>query len=307
MTLASAVTVLRKDGLSRDRPRVRAAGPIRLAVLLMLMFASGVLLILERVEHKGLRSFRAASMDLLSPVLEAAAQPVYAARRLRHQLNAYLDLMTEMDHLKAENQQLKQWRWRAQELETEVRDYRKLLLAVDDSSYGFATGRVIADGRSPFVHTTLINIGRAQGVTNGYAVVDSEGFVGRIVETGDRSARVLLFTDINSRVPVEIGAEAVRAIMRGDADSPPVLEFLPSDKTIAVGDEIKTSGQDGLLPRGLPIGQVVKADQSFRVAPRVKLDQVDFASVLFYAAPGLELANGGAGATSGETVAARSR
>ncbi len=276
-------------------------------MLLALMFASGVLLILERVEHKGLRSFRAVSMDVLSPVLEAASQPVYYAQRLRRQLNTYLDLSTEMDHLKAENQQLKQWRWRAQQLETEAREYRKLLLAVDDSSYGFATGRVIADGRSPFVRTTLINIGRAQGVTNGYAVVDSEGFVGRIVETGEHSARVLLFTDINSRVPVEIGADGVRGIMRGDADNPPVIEFLPSDKAIAAGDEIKTSGQDGLLPRGLPIGQVVKAEQSYRVAPRVKLDQVDFASVLFYAAPGLELANGGAAGAGGETVAARAR
>ena len=138
-------------------------------------------------------------------------------------------------------------------------------------------------------------------------MVDSEGFVGRIVETGEHSARVLLFTDINSRVPVEIGADGVRGIMRGDADNPPVIEFLPSDKAIAAGDEIKTSGQDGLLPRGLPIGQVVKAEQSYRVAPRVKLDQVDFASVLFYAAPGLELANGGAAGAGGETVAARAR
>ena len=167
MSLAAAVAVLRKDGLTRDGPRFRAAGPLGLAVLLALMFASGVLLILERVEHKGLRSFRAISMDVLSPVLEAASQPVYYAQRLRRQLNTYLDLSTEMDHLKAENQQLKQWRWRAQQLETEAREYRKLLLAVDDSSYGFATGRVIADGRSPFVRTTLINIGRAQGVTNG--------------------------------------------------------------------------------------------------------------------------------------------
>ncbi len=308
MTLASAVAILRKDGLSRDRARFRASGPVGLAVLLVLMFLSGVLLVLERVEHKGLRSFRANSMDALSPVLETASQPVYYAQRLRRQVYTYLDLMTEMDTLKAENQQLKQWRWRAQQLETEAREYRKLLLAVDDSSYGFATGRVIADGRSPFVRTTLINIGRAQGVTNGYAVVDSEGFVGRIVETGEHSARVLLFTDINSRVPVEIGPEGVRAIMRGDAENQPVIEFLPSDRTIAVGDEIKTSGQDGLLPRGLPIGRVIKAEQSFRVAPRVRLDQVDFASVLFYAAPGLELANGGtAAAGNGETVAVRAR
>ncbi len=301
------MAVLRKDGLSRDRARFRASGPIGLAVLLVLMFLSGVLLILERVEHKGLRAFRAVSMDVLSPVLEAASQPVYYAQRLRRQLNTYLDLSTEMDHLKAENQQLKQWRWRAQQLETEAREYRKLLLAVDDSSYGFATGRVIADGRSPFVRTTLINIGRAQGVTNGYAVVDSEGFVGRIIETGEHSARVLLFTDINSRVPVEIGPDGVRAIVRGDADNAPVIEFLPSDKTIAAGDDIKTSGQDGLLPRGLPIGRVVKAEQSYRVAPRVNLDQVDFASVLFYAAPGLELANGGQAGASGETIAARAR
>jgi rod shape-determining protein MreC len=307
VSFAPPVAVLRKDGLSRDRPHFRGGGTIGLAVLLVLTFFSGVLLILERVEHKAIRSFRGLSMDVLSPVMETASQPVYYAQRLRRQVGTYLDLMTEMDHLKAENQQLKQWRWRAQQLETEAREYRKLLLAVDDSSYGFATGRVIADGRSPFIRTTLINIGRAQGVTNGYAVVDSEGFVGRIVETGEHSARVLLFTDINSRIPVEIGPEGVRAIMRGDTDGAPVIEFLPSDKTITAGDDIKTSGQDGLLPRGLPVGRVIKVDQSFRVVPRVRLDQVDFASVLFYAAPGLELAGGTAAGSNGETVAVRAK
>ncbi len=293
--------------MSRDRGRRRASGVVGLTALLVLMFLSAVLLVLERVDHKIVRNLRAASFDLVSPVMETASQPVYYAQRLRRQLTSYVDLVAEMDHLKAENQQLKQWRWRAQQLETEAREYRKLLLAVDDSSYGFATGRVIADGRSPFVHTALINIGRAQGVTNGYAVVDSEGFVGRVIETGEHSARVLLFTDINSRVPVEIGAGGVRAIMRGDAESYPVVEFVPSDKAIAAGDEVVTSGQDGLLPRGLPIGRVVKADNAFRVVPRVSLDQVDFASVLFYAAPGLELANGGGLGADTETIAARAK
>lgn len=265
---------------------------LRLAILLGLMFVAVVLMILERVDHKLLHGFRSATFDLISPVLETASAPAIYVQTMRRRVNSYLDLFAELDRLKAENQQLKQWQWKAQQLETETREYRKLLMAVDDSSYGFATGRVIADGRSPFIRTALINIGRAQGVINGYAVVNSGGFVGHIVETGEHSARVLLFTDINSRIPVEIGTGTVRAIMRGDGDSRPVIEFVPSDKTIAAGDDVLTSGQDGLLPRGLPVGRIVRVDNSYRVVPGVDLNQVDFASVLFHAAPGLELVNG---------------
>jgi len=272
-----------------------------------LIFVSAVLLILERVDHGWVRSMRSASFDVISPVMETASGPALFAQHLRRRLAGYLDQAAELEHLKTENQQLKQWQWKAKQLEAETQEYRKLLLAVDDSSYGFATGRVIADGRSPFVRSALINIGRAQGVTNGYAVVNSDGFVGRVVETGEHSARVLVLTDLNSRIPVEIGGDRVRAIMRGDGEGRPVIEFAPADKALAAGDEVITSGQDGLLPRGLPVGTLVKSDHVFKVLPRVDLDQIDFASVLFYAAPGLELANGGTVAAEGNAGMAHTR
>jgi rod shape-determining protein MreC len=297
-----AGTVLPQDDFLRVAGRRRRGGIVHAAVLLSLIFASLVLLVLERVDHKWVRTLRTASFEVISPVLERASQPVMYVQHLRRRFDGYLDQAAEIEKLKTENQRLQQWQWKAKQLEGESQEYRKLLLAVDDSSYGFATGRVIADGRSQFVRSALINIGRAQGVTNGYAVVNSDGFVGRIVETGEHSARVLVFTDINSRIPVEIGADRVRAIMRGDGDGPPVIEFAPAEKTIAAGDEVLTSGQDGLLPRGLPVGALIKADHAFKVVPRVDLAQVDFASVLFYAAPGLELTNGSTAAAEGATA-----
>jgi rod shape-determining protein MreC len=279
--------------------RKRASGLVRLVMLLTLIFASAVLLVLERVDHRWVHVLRTASFGVISPILEQASEPALYVQHLRRRFSEYVDQAAEIERLKAENQQLQQWQWKAKQLETESQEYRKLLLAVDDSSYSFATGRVIADGRSPFVRSALINIGRAQGVTNGYAVVNSEGFVGRVLEAGEHSARVLVFTDINSRIPVEIGGDRVRAIMRGDGDNRPVIEFAPADKAILAGDEVLTSGQDGLLPRGLPIGSIIKADHVFKVVPRVDLDRVDFASVLFYAAPGLELANGATASADG--------
>ena len=299
--------VLPQDGFVRlNRPK-QGGSILRLASLLCLIFVSAALLVLERVDYKWVHVMRAASFDVVSPILERASAPAIYVQHLRHWFNDYLDQVAEIERLKTENQQLRQWQWKAKQLETETQEYRKLLLAVDDSSYSFATGRVIADGRSPFVRSALINIGRAQGVTNGYAVVNSDGFIGRVVETGEHSARVLVFTDINSRIPVEIGADRVRAIMRGDGDGRPVIEFAPAEKAIAAGDEVLTSGQDGLLPRGLPVGSVIKSDRVFKVVPRVDLAQVDFASILFFAAPGLELANGSTTAAQSDPVAAHTR
>ncbi len=166
----------------------------------------------------------------------------------------------------------------------------------------FATGRVIADARGPFVRSALINLGREDGLRIGYAVINGDGLVGRTVDAGESVARVLLLNDLNSRIPVLVGPAGVRGLASGDNSAELQLDFLPDGAALYAGDEVYTSGSDGVLPRGLRVGVVSGAQGAFKVRPYAELNSLDAVSVLFFDTPALTRSDppsvGGAGALS---------
>jgi rod shape-determining protein MreC len=181
------------------------------------------------------------------------------------------------------------WEARAHELERRLADLGALARVVDEPNLRFVTARVIADAVGPFARSVLINGGRDHGIKPGYPVISSDGFVGRVLEAGARASRVLLITDINSRIPVLVGAHGIRGILVGTNGSEARLEHMPERARIATGDEVVTSGTGGLLPGGLRLGSVSAADRR-EVRPHGKLDALQHVSVLFYDAPSTELA-----------------
>jgi rod shape-determining protein MreC len=251
-----------------------------------LYFVCLILLIFSRLENNQIRVMRGLFADLVSPVLQAASQPAIYARRSKEQLVDYLDLFHELDRLKEENQKMKHFKWQAQRLERRLAHMRALLNAVEEPALKYATGHVIADARGPFARSVLINIGRTQGSREGYAVINGDGFVGRVVHSGDNASRAILVNDLNSRIPVLVGPAAVRAVLVGDNSEKPRLEFLPNSIAVFQGDEVSTSGHGGLLPRGLQIGVVVPdSGKGYRVRTHATLSELEYVSVLFFDSP----------------------
>ncbi len=274
-------------------------------LLFALYFASLVLLVFSRLENDQIREVRGIFTDLLSPILHAASQPAIYARRSKEQLVDYLDLFDELDRLKEENQKLKIWQWRAQRLERRLEHMNSLLNAVEETALRYASGHVIADARGPFAKSVLVNLGREQGVRNGYAVVDGDGFIGRIVHSGDTASRAILINDLNSRIPVVVGPAAIRAVLVGDNTNEPRLEFLPDSATVYEGDAVSTSGHGGMLPRGLQIGVVSRSAEPYRVQTNARLGELEYVSVLFYESPVVAAQDGPR--PSGDTVASGER
>jgi rod shape-determining protein MreC len=134
-----------------------------------------------------------------------------------------------------------------------------------------------------FVHSVLVNAGSQDGVARGQAVVTGVGLAGRIATAGTRSARALLITDLNSRIPVTVESSRERAILAGDNSPQPRLAFLPQNAAVAVGDRIVTSGHGGVFPPGVPVGIVSSiADGVVRVAPYVALDRLEHVRIVNY-------------------------
>jgi len=225
----------------------------------------------------------------MTPVLGTLLIPLEPLRWVKRQAKEQWQLSETLLKLRQENIKLRNWQWRALELQRKVDTLNGLARVVEEADTQFVTARVMANSSGAFVRSVLINAGRQQNVRLGYPVVNGDGLAGRIVDAGDSAARVLLLTDLNSRVPVRVGKAGTRAILVGDNGSKPRLDYLPANAKISPGDTVATSGAGGLFPSGLRVGMVVKDSRGIRVRPTSDLDQLEYLSVLFYASPRLEM------------------
>jgi rod shape-determining protein MreC len=119
----------------------------------------------------------------------------------------------------------------------------------------------------------LINVGARDGILDGWATMDGLGLVGRVSGVGERTARVLLLTDVNSRIPVTIQPSGQQALLMGDNSQTPLLDFIEAREDVSPGDRIVTSGDGGLFPPGLLVGQVVETTDG-RLRARLSADLV---------------------------------
>ncbi len=281
---------LRPDLYSRQGGIARRVGA-RQGLLSALVFLSIALLVLSRLQHGYITELRLQMAELMAPALKAALVPLEPVRRVGQRVSAYFEMFNELERLRDENQKLRGWEWRARETERKFVQLGRLANVVEEPGLPFITARVVADSSGPFLRSAMLGAGGRHGLKAGYPAVDANGLVGRILETGEEAARLLLVTDINSRVPVLVGGDAIRAVLTGDNGPAPRLMYLPSEARVAVGDEVYTSGVGGLYPRGLRIGAVIDDGPRLRVSPHARLDNLEYVSVLLYDSPTLSLAD----------------
>lgn len=198
-------------------------------------------------------------------------------------VRSYFFTASENRRLKAEIAELRQWRDRALALQDTNDRYKSLLGLKTDPPIPMASARVVSDSRGPFANTRLADAGSEKGVLVGNPVLNERGLVGRIVGVSRGVSRVLLLTDIASRTPVMIDRTNARAILTGDGGPNPKLEYLRGVDPIQQGDRVVTSGDGGVVPRGLPVGAAVKGlDGRWRVVLFADDAAIDFVRILLF-------------------------
>jgi rod shape-determining protein MreC len=252
------------------------------AAIVSFSLAAVALLALSRLDHSLVRGVRVLLADAATPALAAVLVPLRPVQNAVRTVGNLMDAREEADRLREENQRLKGWEARAREMERRLADVETLVKIVPEQPLAFRTARVVADTGGPFIKIALIDAGRDAGFRSGYPAVNADGLVGRLISTAPRSSRLLLLNDLNSRVPVYIGAKSVRAVMAGDQGPYPKLAHIPLDAKIEVGDEVVTSGVGGVFPRGLRIGTVVDTGDQLRVELHARLDRLEYVSVLLF-------------------------
>ena len=259
----------------------------RFAVLLLISASFGLML-LGKADVAVVERARTAVNDTVAPVLDAASRPIATVADVLREGKELAALRAENAALRRENARLEHWRTVAHRLEAENRALGKLLNLAPEPATSYVTGRVVADSGGAFAHSVLINAGEKQGVVKGQAAMTGDGLAGRVAEVGRSSARVLLITDINSRIPVVIQSTRQKAILAGDNSDMPRLRYLPGDAAVARGQRVVTSGHGGVFPPGLPVGRVVKASESeIRVRPLVDWNRMEYLRVVDYGMSGI--------------------
>ncbi|WP_417829371.1 rod shape-determining protein MreC [Thalassospira sp.] len=273
-------------------PQQRIFSPLRTALhrfaFILLIFSAFGLMLLGKADTILIERIRAASADLVSPVMNIVSRPAASINELTDKIYNLAHLYEENERLRRENKQLLAWQQAARNLSHENARLRDLASYTSPPTVHLVTSRVIADMGGPYAHNVMISAGSRDGVSKGQAVLSDEGLVGRIAEAGYQASRVLLITDINSRVPVMIENSRDRAFLSGDNTNRPLLTFLTADASVAPGDRILTSGHGGAFPPGIPIGVVSSvSENAVRVAPMFRRHQLEYLRVADYGLNGI--------------------
>ena len=155
-------------------------------------------------------------------------------------------------------------------------------LLEQDTSFNsvIKNAKVIIDKNSPFLKSIILNKGTKENIKKGMAVLDGSNFIGRIVDVNFFSSRILLVTDLNSKIPIIVEPTGNHAILSGTGKNEPILDFLPENNTVQTGNRIYTSGKEGIFSPGIPIGQVRKDNEKFFVSLFSELSQITFVNIV---------------------------
>jgi rod shape-determining protein MreC len=278
----------------RTQREIRQRAPVWLVLLL---FANLVIMALDgRDNVSKQRFFRVAVQAIASPVQSVSSKAGGASTGL-------IRKMINFSSTAEENEVLKQ---RLAETELELRNARQavvendrlkgLLNLKEKTGYSQVPARVIARDPSIWFNTVTLNCGSSSGVALNMPVVTAEGIVGRVVAVSPWTAQVMLITDEKAAAGAivgQLGDSGTLGSVRGLGDKGLVeMRYVSGLQKVEAGDYVLTTGQDGIYPAGLNVGQVVEVKlgtatqpHQIYVKPSARLDQLEEVAVLLYQPP----------------------
>ena len=252
----------------------------------ILILFSILLLIMGKVNENSLSIFKSYFLDISSRIQSLIGKPVNSVSDGFYKINDIVFLYSENQNLKQENESLNKWKDLALKLLIENEELKKLLNSANVDSQTFKTAKVISNSGGSYVKTITINVGSNDGVKVGNPVLNNWGMIGRVVDLGKNASRVLLTVDINSQIPVYFEKSLHRAILVGNNSNMLELKFLKKRVLLADKERLMTSGEGGVLPRGLPVGVYSKKLNEDRdkliVIPSKNWDKLSLLKVILY-------------------------
>jgi rod shape-determining protein MreC len=265
------------------RPSIQARQALARLTLPVLIVASFGLMLLGKADTLLADRARSAMADALAPIYAIVGGPVSAVGETVRDFARLVTLREENARLREENERLRRWQSIALALDAENQRLKANLRWIPDPVAAFVTARVIADAGGLYARAVLLSLGPNHTIRKGAIALDERGLAGRITEVGARTARVLLITDLNSRIPVIMENSRARAILTGTNGPRPRLLYWPEGVTPTEGERIVTSAEANAFPANLPIGTVRFSTNGVpEVEPEAKLQKLEVVRIFDY-------------------------
>lgn len=248
---------------------------------IFLVILSAILLLTSALRPQTFEKPRSIASDLFQPLLVTVGIPVENFLIFVSDMTSFSQLQADNMMLSEENKRLREWYQTALLLESENKSLRRLLNLRVRPEYKHISARTLSDSGNTYVKSILVAAGAQNGVQKNASVATGEGLVGRIVEVSNKTSRVLLVTDINSRVPVVFDETNQHAVLAGTNEKTAKLIHLPDDTEIPEGARLVTSGYGGVYPSGIPVGRVIINNKGeIRVLLFVDFDRIQIVRII---------------------------
>ena len=247
--------------------------------LFVLAVISILLIFFDTIDTKPINKIRSFIKDIVYRTAVVANYPTKIFTGSYNLVEDHFSVYKNYNNLKKENEELKSKYSTSEFLELENSQLRKLIDEQTQSKSNLISARVMLEEQSPYLNSFVINIGANKELKNGMAALDGKNFIGRIVDVNFFSSRILLITDLNSKIPVITEPSGNHAILSGHGDVKPTLEYVSDNHQIQDGDKIYTSGKEGIFTPGIPIGEAKIEKEVIKVKLYSELNEITFENI----------------------------
>ena len=250
--------------------------------LFALLFSSIFLIVLGKFNFTAINYLKITINEVVYRTSFVASIPekyiTYSYRAIEEHIKLYKDYNFQ----KKELEKLKSEKYEVKFLEAENKRLKKVLNDINYSSE-LVIAKVIIDKQSPFLRSIIINKGSKNNIKKGMSILSNSYLIGKVVEVNYMTSRVLLLSDLNSRIPVTIEPGSVQSILHGDGKNSGNIQYTKDNLPIADGSIIYTSGTGGLLKSGIPIGKIEQNENQNSVNFFIDFSQLRYVKVSSYA------------------------
>jgi len=250
--------------------------------LLALIIISFILLSLDFFKFKPIDLFRSVTKDLIYRGSFIASLPFKSVNSSIIIIKDHFILYENYEKIKKELNLIKTEKRESKFLKTQNKELKNAIKDTLKQEKESIVAKVLLDKKSPFLKSVVINKGTKTNLKKGMAVLHRGNMIGRIVEVNYLSSRVLLLSDLNSKIPVKIEPSGDNAIVSGAGNNIGTLLFLPKKSMIEVENLVFTSGTDGIFNEGIPVGKIIKLEDNFFVEFFEDLNQLNYVNIIKY-------------------------
>tara|TARA_B100001105_G_scaffold14089_1_gene10315 strand:- start:1644 stop:2486 length:843 start_codon:yes stop_codon:yes gene_type:complete len=250
--------------------------------LFVLLFSSIFLIVLGKFNFTAINYLKITINEVVYRTSFVASIPekyiTYSYRAIEKHIKLYKDYSFQKEEL----EKLKFEKYEVKFLEAENKRLKKVLNDINYSSE-LVIAKVIIDKQSPFLRSIIINKGSKNNIKKGMSVLSDSYLIGKVVEVNYMTSRVLLLSDLNSKIPVTIEPGSIQSILSGDGKNSGNIQYTKDNLPIADGSIIYTSGTGGLLKSGIPIGKIEQNENQNSVNFFIDFSQLRYVKVSSYA------------------------